>query len=35
MATATANDPGAIKKVQGIEEKAKVFAKNIIGETKK
>jgi len=32
---ATANDPGAIKKVQGIEEKAKVFAKNIIGEIKK
>lgn len=32
---AIANDPGAIKKVQGIEEKAKVFAKNIIGEIKK
>ncbi|MHC2994811.1 MAG: NAD(P)H-dependent oxidoreductase [Candidatus Atribacteria bacterium] len=32
---ATANDPGVIKKVQGIEEKAKVFAKNIIGEIKK
>jgi len=32
---ATANDPGAIKKVPGIEEKAKRFAKNIIREIKK
>ncbi len=32
---ATANDPGAIKKVQGIEEMAKEFAKNVIREIKK
>jgi len=32
---ATANDPGAIKKVPGIEEMAKKFTKNIIKETKK
>jgi multimeric flavodoxin WrbA len=32
---ATANDPGAIKKVQGIEKRAKEFAENIIKEIKK
>jgi hypothetical protein len=32
---ATANDPGAIKKVQGIEKRAKKFAENIIKEIKK
>jgi len=32
---ATANDPGTIKKVQGIEKMAKEFARNIIREIKK
>ena len=32
---ATANNPGAIKKVQGIEKRAKEFAENIIKEIKK
>jgi len=31
---ATANDPGSIRKVPGIEEKARIFAENLIKEIK-